>query len=167
MLSATPLAWARWCVPTLYNSDVQRRRQHGRAVAAGSLADHAVEYLDDVGALLVGEVGDEHAGDRVAAEAPVPQLLSGPHGDAFAVARVNGDVPQACVDQPLPQDVRVGDLELKQWLVLRRSFEFGDYCLRRTDEYVQGLELSRVPIGDEEHAPAWFVTRAISCSACA
>ena len=68
--------------------------------------------------LPVGEVGDEHAGDRVAADGPVPQLLSGPQRDRLLVARVNGDVVQACVDQPLPQDVGVGDLELKERLVL-------------------------------------------------
>ena len=63
------------------NSDVQWRCQHGRAAAVGALADHAVEYLDDVFVLPVGEVGDEHAGDRVAADGPVPQLLSGPQRD--------------------------------------------------------------------------------------
>ena len=84
------------------NSDVQRRRQHGRDSAAGSLADHAVEHVDDVSALLVGEIGHEHAGDRVATEAPVLQLLSGPHGDALLVARLDDDIPQACLDQPLP-----------------------------------------------------------------
>ena len=54
-------------------------------------------------------------------------------------------------DQPLPQHVRVGDLELKERLVLRRSFELGDYCLRRADEDMQGLELRRVPVCDQEH----------------
>jgi hypothetical protein len=49
------------------NPDVQRRRQHGPAVAAGALADDAVEHSDDVFALPVGEVGDEPAWNGVAA----------------------------------------------------------------------------------------------------
>ena len=60
---------------------------------------------------------------------PVPQLLSGPDVDAFLVGRVHGDVPQACVDQPLPQDIRVRDLELEHRLVLRGSFEVGHHRL--------------------------------------
>ncbi|MGH8826994.1 MAG: hypothetical protein ACRDVZ_05190, partial [Jiangellaceae bacterium] len=36
---------------------------------------HPLEHTHDVRALCAAQVGDEHAGDRVAAQASVPQLL--------------------------------------------------------------------------------------------
>jgi hypothetical protein len=66
------IASAAWRVLFRSNSDVQWCREHGRTVAAGPLADDAVEHADDVFSLPVGELGDEHAGDRIAADGPVP-----------------------------------------------------------------------------------------------
>ena len=52
--------------------DVQGGREDGGAVTAGALADYAVEDLDAGGALLVGQARNQHARDRVTAEAPIP-----------------------------------------------------------------------------------------------
>jgi hypothetical protein len=70
------------------------------------------------------------------------------------VVRVDGDGRQACVDQPLTQDVRVGDLELQHRLVLPGPLELGHHRLDCADEKVQRLELGRVAVGDEENASA-------------
>ena len=58
------------------DADVNGVREDCSPVAAGALAEHAIEDLAEPDLLVLGEICDEHAGDWIAVQHPVPHLLA-------------------------------------------------------------------------------------------
>ena len=103
-------------------------------------------------------------GDRVAVQHPVPHLLA--RAERRPLGRLlDPDVLQSGLDQPLPQDFRIGNLELERRRIVWEARELRSDGFQRADEEVEELELRREAVGDDEHASAGFVTRTISRSA--
>lgn len=126
--------------------DVQGRRKDSRPACVSALADHPVQDTDHVCPLLLSEIGEKLTGNRIAADGPVPQLLTRTHLDALFMRRVDGHAPQTGIAQPTSQLGRIGDLEFEHRFVVGRSLEVGDDRLDRPEEEVERLEVLGVPV---------------------
>jgi hypothetical protein len=77
----------------------QGRPQDGTPVCPSALAEHAVQDLPESRPLVLAEIREQHAGDGVAVQHPVPHLL--PRAERWPLGRADdANVMQPGIGQP-------------------------------------------------------------------